>query len=237
MINQGVHLKNDPPVAMFALTLDLVTDHVHQALPQSNRGDQQRAVGGLATVGGEEVEEIHHIGGDVGAAGKQPQVGVDAGGAGVIVAGAHVDVAANALLFLTHHHRQLGMNLQPQQPIDNMHPGALHRLGPDDIVLLIEAGLQFHDRRHLLTLLAGVNERLHNGRVAANAVESLLNRQHMRVFGGSLDKVNYRREGVVGVMQQHIALTDRVKNIAAATQHRWQRRHMRRILEVGPINL
>ena len=57
--------------------LDLALDQRLEALPQPDRRDQQRVVGALVRVAGQEVEHLGDVVDDRLVGGEQPEVGVD----------------------------------------------------------------------------------------------------------------------------------------------------------------
>ena len=147
--------------------------------------------------------------------GEQPEVLVEPGRLGVVVAGADVAVAAQPVGLLPDDEAQLGVRLQPDDAVDDVDAGVLELAGPRDVVLLVEAGLDLDDREHLLARLGGVDEGVDDRGVAARAVERLLDRQHPRVGRGLLDERLHRgRERVVGVLQQDVLLADRREDVA-----------------------
>ena len=87
-----------------------------------------RAEGGLqeaAQLGrGAEARELHedavHVLADVGVRGEEAVVGVDAGGAGVVVAGAEVGVALEARPLAPHHEQHLRVGLVADDAVDDV---------------------------------------------------------------------------------------------------------------------
>ena len=71
------------------------------------------------------------------------------------------------------------MRLQAEEAVDDVHAALLERARPLDVALLVEARLELDDRRHLLAVLGGARERLDDRRVAARAVERLLDGEHV----------------------------------------------------------
>ena len=122
------------------------------------------------------------------------------------------------------------MRLEADDAVDDVHAHLFERPGPPDVGLLVEARLQLDDRRHLLAVLGGLNERRHDGAVAAGAIEGLLDPEHRRVLG------RLRHEGldgggerVVGVVHQHVALAQQREELGRVVGRRRQprRRHGR----------
>ena len=95
------------------------------------------------------------------------------------------------------------MGLEPEKAVDDVRARLLEHAGPDDVRLLVEARLELDDRGDLLAALGGAHERLDDGRVAAGAVERLLDRQDIGVVRRSRDELEDAVEGLVRVLQQH----------------------------------
>ena len=104
---------------------------------------------------GQIVKQIDHVAGDARIAGEQAEIGVEPGGADVVVAGADVDVAAQAGRFLANHQGELGVGLQAVHAEGDVSAGAFQFRGPVQIPLLVEAGLDLDDAGHLLAGLGG----------------------------------------------------------------------------------
>ncbi len=94
----------------------------------------------------------------------------------------------------------------PMQAVDHVHAVLLEPARPGDVVRLVEAGLDLHERRDLLAVLGRPGERPDERAVAAGAVERLLDGEDVRVFGGLLDEADDRLERLVGVVQQQSPL-------------------------------
>jgi hypothetical protein len=75
------------------------------------------------------------IGGEVG------EVGVDARGDRVIVAGAGMDVSREAATLAAYHHREFCVRLQFEEAVDDLHAGAFEVARPADVGLFVEARL------------------------------------------------------------------------------------------------
>ncbi len=90
--------------------------------------------------------------------------------------------------FLPHDQRQLAVRLQVEEPYTTCTPARSSLAGPTDVVLLVEAGFQSPPvRGHVLTVLGSAGSgALTIGRIAAGAIERLLDGQHVRIVGGPL---------------------------------------------------
>src|SRR3546814_20306642 len=61
----------------------------------------------------------------------------------MIIAGAEMAIGAITLPFAAHDHRNLGVRLPLDEAVDDLHPGAFELVRPEQILLLVEARLQF----------------------------------------------------------------------------------------------
>ena len=152
----------------------LAADEAEEAFGHGERRDEQRAVVVDLGVRGEVVEDHVHALGDLRIAGEQAQVGVEARGDGVVIAGAEVAVAAGDAVFVAaHQHGQLAVGLEADDAVEDLHAGVFHAARPADVGGFVEAGHELDDQRGFLGG-RGFDERLEHGRVLAGAVERLL---------------------------------------------------------------
>ena len=127
------------------------------------------------------------------------------------------------------------MGLEADDPVDHVDARLFEGTGPADVGLLVEARLQLDDRRHLLAVLGRPDQRGHDGAVPAGAVERLLDPQHGGVLGRLGDEgLDRGGEGVVGVVDQHVALAQDGEELGRLMGRRRQagRRHGRPGLDV-----
>ena len=75
------------------------------------------------------------------------------------------------------------MRLEADQAVDDMGAGALELARPDDVRLLVEAGLDLDEDDDLLAPLGGPDERLDDRRIARRPVQRHLDGQHVGVVG------------------------------------------------------
>ena len=113
-----------------------------------------------------------------------------------------------------------------------MAAGLLQHLRPDDIVFLVETRLQLHQDGDLLAVLRRLGEGRDDRGIAADAVQGLLDGQHLRIGGSVFDKFHNRIKGLVRVMEQDIPFADFLKDVAVRRQLLHRRRHMLRILQL-----
>ena len=189
---------------------DLVEDAVAQLV---GRGEHLAVVRGAA-VAGEVVEHVAHVGADLLVDGEQTEVCVQARRRRVVVARADVHVVAHAVALAAHHQHALGVRLERGLPVDDVHARLLERLGPMDVHALIEAGLELDQRDRLLAALGRVDQRRHERRVVARAVDGQLDREDVRVGDRLLDEALDRGgERNVGVVHEQVAFAHRAEHI------------------------
>ena len=95
----------------------------------------------------------------------------------------------------------------PTMPYTTWTPACFQLVGPFEVDLLVEAGLELDERDHLLAGLGRADERGDDAALlAAGAVQRLLDREHVRIACRLVDELgDARRERVVGVVHEHVA--------------------------------
>ena len=162
---------------------------------------------------GQLVEHGGGVGRQLRVRGEQPQVLVEPGRAGVVVARADVDVAADPAGLLAHHQGQLDVGLEALHPIGDVGARLLQLPAPGDVGGLVEAGGDLHQYGDLLAPAHRVLEGLDDGGIAAGAVDGQLDRQHAGVGRGALQEVQDGAvEAVVGQVDQDVAPADLVED-------------------------
>ena len=124
-----------------------------------------------------------------------------------------MDVAADAVVLAAHDQRRLAVGLQADHAVDDVDAGLLQRAGLDDVVLLVEPGLELDQGRDLLAVLGGAGQGVDDRVVVGGPVERLLDRQDLRVVGRLLDELDDRAERLVRVMDQDVLLADRGEDV------------------------
>ena len=215
-VDERVHLHRDPRRAAFAVRLDRALDLGDDPVAQHVGRRQHPPVVQRAPVAGQVVEHVGDVGADLLVDGEQAEVGVQARGRGVVVAGADVHVVAHPVALAAHDEHALGVGLHRGLAVDDVHARLLQRLRPVDVHALVEARLQLDQRDRLLAALGGFDQRRHQRRVVARAVDGLLDREHVGVGDGLLDEALDRgRERVVGVVDEHVAFAHRAEHVGA----------------------
>ena len=98
----------------------------------------------------------------------------------------------------------------------------LQHLRPDDIVFLIEAGLQLYKDGNLLAVLCCLSQSCDDRRIAADTVKGLLDGQNVRVLRCLLDEIHHRIESHIRMMEEDIPSPDLGENIVVVHHRRYR---------------
>ena len=148
----------------------------------------------------------------------QPVIGIEPGGLGMVVAGAEMAIATQAVVLAPHHHHQFGVSLEAEYAVHDVRAGLLQLVGQLDVGLLVEARAQLDDDGDVLARLRRVGQRTDDGGIAAGAVQGLLDGQHLGVAGRLLDEIRDRTETLERVMQKDIAGAQRGEDVRSHPQ-------------------
>ncbi len=132
-------------------------------------------------VAGQQVEQCRSVSRDILVGREQAEICVLQRSRRVVIAGPQVDVAANDIPLLPHDERELAVRLEVEKSEHDVHAGALQLPRPAHVVGLVKARLQLHECRHVLAVLGRAHERASDRRIAARAVQSLLDGQHVGI--------------------------------------------------------
>ena len=86
------------------------------------------------------IEERNRVGADFLVRRHQADVAVKAGCDLVVVAGAEMDIADDAVRLAANDNADLGVRFQPFDPVNDLHAGPLQVARPFDVAGLVEAG-------------------------------------------------------------------------------------------------
>ncbi len=121
-------------------------------------------------------------------------------------------VANDAIGFAAHDEADFGVGFEALDPVDDLRTGARQRFGPIYVAGFVKARLQLDERRHVFAALRGARQGGNHRAVVADAVEDLLDGQHVRVVRRFLQQAQHWVITFVGVQQQEIAAFDDVKH-------------------------
>ena len=140
-VEQRVHLGDDARGAASAGVVCFALDEMQQIVCERHGSDEQRAVALFLCVGCEVVEDVLNGQGNFFVCGEQADVGVEARGDGVVVAGAEVGVAArDSVRVSTDDERELGVGFEADDAVKDLHASVFERACPADVAVFIEPG-------------------------------------------------------------------------------------------------
>ena len=122
-------------------------DVLVNALAQSQRRHRHAfELGGLG-IAGDVIEHAGNVAGDHRIGGEERQIGVNARRHRMIVAGADVHIRRQRGALAAHHQRKLGVGLELDEAVHDLHAGAFEVARPADIGLLVEARFELDHAR------------------------------------------------------------------------------------------
>ena len=163
---------------------------------------------GRLGVAGDEIEDARHVAADHRIGAEERQVGVDLRGDGMIVARADMAVGGEIGAFPAHDQAELGMRLELDEAVDDVHAGAFQISRPANVGGLVEPRLELDDRRHRLAEIGRILERTHDRAVVGGAVERPLDGQDVGIGDGLAQQLHHHVEGFVGVVHHDVLLAD-----------------------------
>ena len=101
---------------------------------------------------------------------------------------------------------------------------------------LVKARLQLKQHGYLLLIFSRLRQGRDNGRVGPDAVQRLLDGQHVRITGSFADEVNDGHEAVIRVIEQHVLAPDGIEQPFALGQRRGDDRQVRLVLQVRSLD-
>src|SRR5262245_1184825 len=120
-------------------------------------------------------------------------------------------VSSQSVSFLPDDQSYLGVCFQADDSVNHVSARFLQPTRPQNVVLLIEACLQFDEHCNLFPTLCCFDQSTHNWRIASDAVKRCLYREHIGIFCGRPEKIKDRHKRFVRVMEQHVLMPDRIE--------------------------
>ena len=114
--------------------------------------------------------------------------------------------------------RELGVRFQSEHAVDHLRAGVLELLRPVDIGFFVEARHQLDDDGHFLATRGGLHERLHQRRIDAGAIDSLLDRDNIGIVRRAANELDDRLERLIRVVQQDVVLAHRREDVRLADE-------------------
>src|SRR5438105_15860101 len=107
----------------------------------------------------------------------------------MVISGPQMEITSDTILLLANDQREFGVRLQTADSIHDMDPGFLQRTSPLDVGRFIEPCLEFNHYGYLLAAVGCFRQGSYDLRVTAGAIQSLLDREYIRVFCCLLDEI------------------------------------------------
>ena len=168
---------------------------------------------GVGRKAGEEVEKPCRILVEIFPVGEVAHVGVDLGGAGVVVAGRQMEVAFERAPFALDHLGDLGVDFETGDAVHDMGSHVFEGFGPTEIVFFVEAGFELHEDGDLFAIPDGVDEGFDDGGFGADTVEGHPDCQRVGIDGGFLDELDHRLKTFVRVIEEDLLPIDRTEDV------------------------
>ena len=146
-MKSSANLRSSPP--------PLPGDHLEHPAAQPGRRHDQFLQPRRIRVAGQRAEHRGRVLGDRLRRRQQADVGVDARGSLVVVAGPEVHVTLQPLARPPDDHADLRVGLVAVDAVDHVGPGFLERACPADIAFLVEPRGELDEDGHLLLALRG----------------------------------------------------------------------------------
>src|SRR6266508_4811921 len=98
-------------------------------------------------------------------------------------------IATDAVGFLAHHKTYLAMGFVADQSVNHVSADLFERSSPRDIGLLIEARLKLNQDRYFFAGFGGARQRLSNGRIRTDSIQSHFDGQDSGIFCRFFDEM------------------------------------------------
>ena len=136
---------------------------------------------------GEGVENHRDLFGYLRIGREQTEVGINARGAVMIIAGAEMNVLAQTIGIAADDEQGLAMRLQSDHAVNDMRARFFQAARPLDVGRFIESRAQLDQRGDLFAGIGGVDQGRDDGGIAARAVKGDLEREDLRIIRGFFD--------------------------------------------------
>src|ERR1700683_2770686 len=105
------------------------------------------------------------------------------------------------------------MRFQADHAVEDLHTGFLQIARPANVGSFVETSFELKDDGDFL-FCRGFDQSADDGRVFTGAIEGLADGENVRVVGSTFNEANDGGIGVVGMVQQHVALSKQVEQRA-----------------------
>lgn len=180
VVDDGVHLDDDVPRIFFRGNTRLAVDQENDLFEHVERRDDELVPIRRSRETRDDVEQRGDIGCQHLVVGEIPDIGIETRRLVVVVSSAEMHITADTVIFAPDHHQCLAVDFEPRDAVNDVCSRLCKFTGPDDIVFFIETRLELDQNRNLFAVPRRLDQRLYHRGVAADTVQSLLDRQHVR---------------------------------------------------------
>src|ERR1700733_2840701 len=213
LLKQRIHLGDNVRGTASQRVLGFAMDHADGALRQGQRRYQQRSVIVRFRMCSEVIEDTMHAGRDLRVGRQQAEIRVETRGIGIVVAGAEVHIpAGDTVRIVANQHGQLAVRLEPDDAMEDLHPGIFKIARPADVRGFVETSHQLHHDGYFLGLRS-LGKGVEHGRVGTGAIKRLFHGDYARILRTQLHEIDHGIGGVVGVVEQQVMVTEFVEKI------------------------
>ena len=145
LIDQRVQFRDDAGRFSGERVIALALDQTDQARLHVERRDHQFFQPGITGQAGQRVENAGHFVGQLRLGREKTEIGVSAGGARMIIAGAEMHVMTKPIGIAPDDQQRFAMRLQSDDAVDDVRAGFFEAAGPLNVGGFIEASAQFDD--------------------------------------------------------------------------------------------
>ena len=108
----------------------------------------------------------------------------------MVIACTEVSVIPECAVFTTDDQRQLGVCFQAHHTVNHLGTSLFKLLRPVDILFFVEAGFQLDDDDDFLAFVGGIDQRFHQSRAHACAVDRLFDDDDVGIFCRRTDEID-----------------------------------------------
>ena len=208
-----IHLGNDSSWTLRCMQFNFTLDQFNKSPLHADWSDQQFIELRLSRTTCHVIEKSNKVFCNQWITGQDAEVLIDACGSRVVISGSDMAVATNAVRFLTNDKSRLGVRLQTDHAVCDMHSSIFQFASPFNIACFVEACAKFDQHCDLFSTFGGVNETCNERTVTGSAIQRLLDTENFRIIRSSDDELFHTEiETLIRMMNQNIAFANLRKN-------------------------
>ena len=163
MIDQRVQFCDDTRRFSGERVISLALDAFDEPALHVKRRDHQFFQAGITSKTGERVKHGCHFLGQLGFAGEQAEIGINARRPRMIIPRSEMDIMTESVRIASDDEQHFAMRFQADHAIDHVGAGFFEPPRPLDVRCFIKSRAKFNDCRHLFACIRGIDQRLNDG--------------------------------------------------------------------------